>query len=825
MQLRCCIPLVPAQAGMDRKLREAGLSNRLTTRIGAVARAVFAPEMMDRRRLRQGLTRENLALWLGITALIAVFWLILADRSIPVFLPQDGRWQWFDVTVLALPAWAWVSLWLFASGLCLYPRITATALATGFALYYIYAAANGSPLRIPGVAGDVARFPHLPIYAYHYFLPLFIALTGVLSFVFYPARAGSPRDRLSAADIVLCLATVITTFDFVWNFAERGDRAGLVEWNDVFFGTVIAIIAVEMCRRVLGLVLPLLGVLFFFYTWLGPYFPQALSHRGFVYDEVIAYLYSDSGIYGTIASVFATYVFLFIVFGAILSKTKVGDVFIDLAFALVGRFAGGAAKASVVSSGLIGSIVGSGAANIAVTGTFTIPLMRRSGFSPQYAAGVEASASIGGGLMPPIMGSAAFLVAAFTEVSYGYVAMVSLVPALMYFYLIYMSVHYRACRQGIAGLPREELPDFRTVIRKDGYRLLPVVLLIALLIVGFSPFYAAFWAIVSALAISCLRPDTRLVQLPAPLADLLGWGGAPADAPAQPRTPLARYGGLIAGAAVLAGMPLLVGASLGDAIFFALCAAVLLSSPRLIEALSQGAVSSVVIGATAGIMGIVLAGVTMPGLALRFPAIVLEYAGGSLPLAILLIAIASYILGMGMTITAAYVVLAILAVPALMALGVPELNAHLIVLWLSQDSALTPPFALGAFIAAGLAGADPVRTGFVSVMLAKALYVVPFLMAYSPILMDPGTPWWDILLVWVTSFIGFLCLAIAIEGFFRRKLLWWERLLFASAALLLFFQVWWMKAAAIAILALALAVHRLYNPPHLAPPAPRPAPV
>ncbi len=796
----------------------------MSERIGSAVRAIFAPELIERRTLRQGFARENLVLWLLVTALVAAFWLLLAGKSIPVFLPQNGRWQWFEVTVLALPAWAWLSFWLLASGLCLYPRFAATSLAVGFALYYIYAAANGSPLRLPGASGDLARFPHLPIYAYHYFLPLFVALTGILCFVYYPARAGSPRDRLSAVDVVLCLATVITTFDFVWNFAERGDRAGLVEWNDVFFGTVIAVISIEMCRRVLGLVLPLLGVLFFFYTWLGPYFPSALSHRGFVYEDVIAYLYSDSGIYGTIANVFATYVFLFIVFGAILSKTKVGEVFIDLAFALVGRFAGGAAKAAVVSSGLVGSIVGSGAANIAVTGTFTIPLMRRSGFSPQYAAGVEASASIGGGLMPPIMGSAAFLVAAFTEVSYSYVAMVSLVPALMYFYLIYMSVHYRACRQGIAGLPREELPDFRTVMRKGGYRLLPVALLIALLIVGFSPFYAAFWAIVSALAISCLQPDTRLIQLPAPVADLIRWGGAPAGAPEQAQTPLARYGGLAAGAALLVLMPAFAGASIGDAVFFAICAALLLSSPRLSEALAQGAVSSLVIGATAGIMGIVLAGVTMPGLALRFPAIVLEYAGGSLPLAIILIALASYVLGMGMTITAAYVVLAILAVPALMELGVPELNAHLIVLWLSQDSALTPPFALGAFIAAGLAGADPVRTGFVSVMLAKALYVVPFLMAYSPILMDPGTPWWDIVVVWVTSFIGFLSLAIAIEGFFRRKLLWWERVLFGCAAFLLFFQLWWMKAAALAIMALGIALQRLYNPPHLAPPPPRPAP-
>ncbi|HET9492226.1 MAG TPA: TRAP transporter fused permease subunit [Methylomirabilota bacterium] len=788
---------------------------------GAV-RFVFAPEMKPRRRLRAGLVRENLALWALVSGLILVVWLALAERSFQLFLPHYAGWQWVEVTVLRVPTWAWLVFWVVASGLCLYPRVTASGLAMGFALYYVYAAANGSPVRLPAGGGELFRFPYLPIYAYHYFLPLFILLTGVLTFVFYPARDRSPRDRLSGADVVLCLVLMIATFDFVWNFAERGDRAGLVFWNDVIFGTALTIISVEMCRRVLGLVLPLVGMVFFAYAWLGPYFPEALSHRGFPYNEAVAYFYTTDGIYGTIANVFATYVFLFIVFGVMLEKTKVGDVFVDLAFALVGRFRGGAAKASVVSSGLVGSVVGSGAANIAITGTFTIPLMKRSGYMPHYAAAVEAVASIGGHLMPPIMGSAAFLVAAFTEASYPYIALVSLVPALMYYYSVYLAVHYRACRRGIGGLPAEELPDFKVLMKKDGYLLLPVALLILLLVIGFSPFYAAFWCIASALTIGCFRDDTRLVQLPAPLADRLGWGGAPRPRPGEILSagPRARYGGLAAGGALLVGLPALFGLSIGSAVFFAVAAAILFSSPRLIDALVQGSVSSLVIGATAGIMGIVLAGVTMPGLALRFSAVVLEYAGGSLPLAIVLCAIASYILGMGMTITASYVLLAILAVPALVELGVPELNAHLIVLWLSQDASLTPPFALGAFIAAGLAGADPMRTGFTCLKLAKPLYILPFLMAYSPVLMDPGTAWWEILLVWVTGFAGFFCAATALEGYFRRRFMWWERGIFLTAALAFFFHVWWMKVAAVALMALGIAVQRLYTSPDLVAPPP-----
>jgi TRAP transporter 4TM/12TM fusion protein len=773
----------------------------------------FMPEMSARRALREGMTRENIVIWAVLTGTLLAVAVLLAGSTLTLYLPHYYSWQWVDVTVLDLPLWAWAVAWVLISGLCFYPRVTTTSIAVVFSLYYVYAAANGAPIRIPGV-GRVFNLPYLPIYAYHYFLPLFVAFSGVLVFILYPARKGSPQDRLSFVDLLACVAIFASTFDFIWNFAERGERAGLIHWNDVVFGVLMTIVSIEMCRRVLGMVLPALGLIFLAYTIFGQYFPDALAHRGFPFNEVISYLYSTAGIYGTIASVFATYVFLFIVFGAILQITKVGDVFIGIAFALVGRFKGGAAKASVISSGLVGSIVGSGAANIAVTGTFTIPLMKRSGYKPHYAAGVEATASIGGHLMPPIMGSAAFLVAAFAEVDYATVALVSLVPALMYYYSVYMAVHYRACRIGISGLTADQLPSFSEILRQDGYRLLPIGLLILLLIMRFSPFYAAFWSIMAAIAVSCTREDTRLLQLPAPIANLIGHGGTPEPQESEtvPTGIVSVWGGIAAGILILLASPI-VGMSIGVAAFFAVSAAILFSSPRLINALAHGATGSLVIAATAGIMGIVLAGVTMPGLALRFPAIVLEYAGGSLPVAIVLCAIASYIMGMGMTITAAYVILAILAVPALVELGVPLLNAHLIILWLSQDSSLTPPFALGAFIAAGIAGADPTRTGFASVMLAKPLYIVPFLMAYSPILMDPGSAWWDILLVWATGFVGFFCLAVAMEGFFRRPLSWWERLIFTAASIAFFFQLWWVKILALAFLAVGVAFQTLIKAP------------
>jgi len=769
---------------------------------------LFKPEIKSPRILSEGLTKGNLGL-LGIFSIVVLLLsVVLTDQTFRLYLPHYADWQWVEVTVVRLPVWSWLMIWGIGAGLCLIPRITAITLGVAFSLYYLYGAVNGATIHLPAGGAELFKMPYLPIYAYHYFLPLFIAFSGMLVFTYYAAGGRSPQTRPSAFDIVLCLLTLASTFDFIWNFAERGEREGLIHWNDVVFGTVMTIVSIEMCRRILGLILPLLGVLFLAYTLYGVSVPEALAHGGFGYDEVISYLNSESGIYGTIANVFATYVFLFIVFGAILQQTKIGDVFVDIAFSLVGRYKGGAAKAAVVSSGLFGCIAGSGAANIAVTGTFTIPLMRRSGYAPHYAAGVEATASIGGQLMPPIMGSAAFLVAANTDIKYGYVALVSFVPALMYFYSVYMQVHFRACKVGIAGLSREELPSFAKVMKKDGYRLLPVALLILLLIIGFSPFYAAFWAIVGAVAISCCNENSRQIQLPNPIAALIHWGGTPTPEEGEKvhKGPIVDWAGIVTGIVLMIGLPVFFDMSWSSASFFAICATVLFSSPRLIHTLSQGAIASLVIGATAGIMGVVLAGVTLPGLALRFPAIILEYSQGSLPLAILLCAIASYVMGMGMTITAAYVILAILAVPALVELGVPLLNAHLIILWLSQDSSLTPPFALGAFIAAGIAQSDPTRTGFTSVMLAKPLYVVPFLMAYSPILMDPGTPWWDIVIVWATGFMGFYCLAVAMEGYFRRELTWMERTLFMGAAIAFFFQIWWIKVAAVALLALGVAL-------------------
>ncbi|MYA98013.1 MAG: TRAP transporter fused permease subunit [Nitrospinae bacterium] len=661
-----------------------------------------------------------------------------------------------------------------------------------FAAYFLFGAVNGSftvfgPRSLKLVQ---LEFPYIPYYGEQFSLPIFICFTSVLTFLLYPCRENSPQDRPSGFDLLWCVLSFVVMCEFMYFYDDRGARAGIVEWNDVVFGFAAACLVWETCRRVLGLVLPIVAVVFLFYDWAGPIFPGLLSHKGAEFGYVMGYLYSQSGIYGVITRVYAQVVFIFLIFGALLQATRVGDVFVDLAFALVGRFKGGAAKASVVSSGLVGSIVGSGAANIVITGTFTIPLMKRAGFRATYAAATEAVASIGGHLMPPIMASAAFILAAMTETPYYKVALVSLVPALLYYLSVFMSVHYYASKNNLQGLSKEELPDFWGVLKKDGILLIPIVLLIMLLILQFSPFFAGFWAIVAAIVVSTIKQKCWY---------LLG------------------VQAVVFVASILYG---------GDAVYLYLLLGCFLAwrhqeARRIMseigDAFVTGSVNSLVIGATAGVMGLVLTGVTHPDLAQKMTAIILSYSHNILWLAVALVALASYILGMGMTITASYILIAILAGPALMDFGLSMFTAHMIILWLSQDAALTPPFALGAFVAAGVAQCDPMRTGFISLKLAKPLYVVPLLMAYTPILING--PWDQVILVWVSAALGFICTSAALEGYFLRILTTFDRCLMGAAGVALFWNGMWYKTTGLSLMIVSI-VMQLMRPKDFATPAP-----
>ena len=665
-----------------------------------------------------------------------------------------------------------------------------------FAAFFIYGAVNGAIVFFgpQGLTPFQLQFPSLPFYNDHYVLPLYILCTAGLIFLLFPARMGkSPMDRPTIVDWAWCLVSLGIFVDYVIGFEYRASMTGAApRWNDILFGGLVTLIALECCRRVLGWILPVISFLFILYDWdlIGPHMPgDLLLHKGYAFSEVLTMAYGAEGIYGVVTRVYANLVFLFLIFGAFLQFTKVGDILTDLAFAVVGWSKGGPAKAAVFSSCLVGSVCGSGVANIAITGTFTIPMMKKAGYKPEYAGAVETVASIGGHIMPPVMGSGAFLIAGFTETPYSYIALVSFMPGILYYLSCFMGVHFRAGKRGLRGLRREELPNFWTILKRDFLLLLPILILVVLILVQFSAYFAAFWSLVSAVVCYAIKRKQWFV--------------------------------LAHGAAVLVTSMILPGWLF---VFLAAAVASCLFNPEARDFLKEialtfalGSTTSLIVAATAGVMGIILGGMTHSGLGLKLPQVILSYAYGYLWAALLLCAFVSYLLGMGMTVVAAYVLLIIVAGPALQELGLSMLAAHLIVYWMCQYAALSPPFALGAFVAAGIAKGDPIMTGFHSFKLGQPIYLVPIMFAYCPaILMVAGTTWVDWIVTWVSGGAGLICSAAALEGYMLRRLNVWERLVLLVATVLFMWYspietpaLYWTKVAGLAILGGSLYLQHL----------------
>ena len=380
---------------------------------------IVSPDPAPRRIFTPGFQKEGLPIWAVLTVLFVLYQLFVGGKTLNLFLPDEVSWSWHDVHLPRLGIWISSVCFIYTTGICLFPRISVWLSTIVFSGYFLYGAANGAqvdlllgfaePLNsllrhiMPDTAKEALpwlwgtfKFPAIKYYSFQYYLSLYIFFTGTLTFLCFPARQGAPSHRPSAVDILLFVASLIMLINYIVNFADRGQRAGIIEWHDVIMGFLAIVVSVEMCRRLLGWVLPSLAIIFALYCLLGNLIPGRLSHSGFSFNELTSFVFGTEGVYGAVANVYASYVFLFILFGAVLEMTKVGDVFVKIAFAAVGHLRGGPAKAAVVSSGLVGMIIGSGAPNIVITGTFTIPMMKRAGFMPHFAAAVEAVAATGG---------------------------------------------------------------------------------------------------------------------------------------------------------------------------------------------------------------------------------------------------------------------------------------------------------------------------------------------------------------------------------------------------------------------------------------------
>ena len=536
------------------------------------------------------------------------------------------------------------------------------------------------------------------------------------------------------SDILYALASVAVVYYWIHEFEVLNYRAGAETHLDAMVSIVGIILSLEVCRRVLGWSMTFIGISMFVYGYLGPIFPDIIAHRGFGIERLCTALYlTTNGVFGVMANVLATYVILFIFFGAFLHKSGAGKFFIDFPLALAGRTTGGPAKVAVIASAFFGSVSGSAIANTVSTGAFTIPLMKRAGFKPHVAGAIEPSASIGGMFLPPVMGAGGFLMAELTETSYAYIMMIAIFPALLYFFSVFCMIHFEAKKQGLKGID-DEFPHWKEVLKKQWYYSLPLIIITILMIIGKSPGMAAFWSALSCIVVSWVRQDRKV-----PFKDWLIF---------VPFTILfimiVSLGYIAIPVQTLFGFKIQFFITLSATIWCLLVSAfrkdILMDLKGIWGAILTGANNTLIIGATLGVIGIIVGTISLTGVGLKFSDIIISLANGNLLAAIFLVALASLVLGMGVPVTAAYLITAVLAVPPLIDMGVPLLCAHMIVYWFSQDSNITPPVCVAAYAGAAIAGADPWKTGWTSFKFAKLLYVMPILFAFTPaILFQPHT--------------------------------------------------------------------------------------
>lgn len=555
----------------------------------------------------------------------------------------------------------------------------------------------------------VGILPEIQRNAVHYGFMLF------LGFLCYPLLKKRPRETLPI-DYGLALLSVAVALYLVLFEDALHARNEVPTQVDLVAAAVAIVLMLEITRRTIGYLIPVLAALFLAYgLGLGKVFSGLWNFPGVTVSRMLYRMYfAPDGIFGTIATISSTFVFLFVLFAAFLLKSGAGEFIIDLAMAAMGRSVGGPAKIAVFGSGLMGSVSGSAVANTVGTGSITIPMMKRCGFLPKFAAGVEAAASTGGQLMPPIMGAGAFIMSEWTQIPYLTIVGVAFIPAVMYFLTVAFFIHFRAKKRGLQPLREEEIPKVRDVLKRGWNFFLPIAVLMGFLIYGFTPTYSASAGIVSIVVSSWLNPHTRMG-----LRDIL-------------------------------------------------------------DALSSGARNMVSTGVILLCSGIVIGVVLLVGMGIKFSILISGLSGGSLFLTIVLIALASLILGMGLPVTASYIVLAVLAAPAMTMLGASLLSAHMLIFWYSQDANVTPPVCLAAYTAAGIAGSGPLETGLESWKLAKGLYIIPLLFCYTPILFEG--PAWQAIETAVSGLVGLYFFAAMFEGYHLGPLSWPRRIGYAAVA-------------------------------------------
>ncbi|WP_243977848.1 TRAP transporter permease [Vibrio natriegens] len=536
------------------------------------------------------------------------------------------------------------------------------------------------------------------------FRPIHISWVLVLVFLVKPTFSLNRTTLVYLLGRMIDLCCMVLTIWATWRISvfDYDDMSFLMDGlqlTDTFAGVVVIAMLLEATRRTVGAVMSWLAIVFILYAMFGSHLPDAIASKSFSIEEMIRFhIFSTNGVYGAPLGIAAGVVFTFVLFGAFLQVTGAGQFFIDCAFALAGKYRGGPAKASVIASAALGSISGSAIANTVTTGSLTIPMMKKLGYRPEQAAGIEAAASTGGQIMPPVMGAGAFVMAQFTGIAYSEILLVSIVPAILYFLSTLLYIHLMACKLGLKGMAQIE--SIKIVLVRGWHFLAPLVFITVLLMLSYSPVLVGIAGCGAILAAAMVRKSTRV------------------------------------------------------------------SLKLILQGMKEGALMALPISVACACAGIIVGVIGQTGIGLQFTQFLLAMSGGQLWSVLGLVALAALVLGMGLPVTAAYIVLSVMAVPALTDLGVSLLAAHMIVFWLSQTSNITPPIALAAFAGAGIANASPMKSAIQAMKLAQGFFLIPIMMAHGNLI------WFKefSLFPFVLSVIYTLALIVAFAGSIEGRL-------------------------------------------------------
>lgn len=557
---------------------------------------------------------------------------------------------------------------------------------------------------------------------------IFLGFIFILGFFLYPSTKRGNKKSMTVMDGILLIAGLAGVIYILLNYSViHNDRLSQAITIDYIFAIITIVILLEIARRSIGIFIPMLSLIALIYAVFGPHFPGVFGHAGFTLERLLFRVYmTTEGIFGMTFSIATTYIILFILFGAFLNASGATRLFNDLAIAIAGQRRGGPAQVAVLSSALTGTLSGSAVANVATTGTFTIPLMKNIGLKPRFAGAVEAAASTGGMVMPPIMGAAAFIMAGFLGVSYNIIILAAIVPSILYYAGLIIAIDIEAKKQGLKGMSKDSIPQVIDVLKEGGMLLVPLIVVIVTLLSGRTPIAAGFAGIIAAIIASYLtkNKENRI------------------------------------------------------------------TIKKAANALIDGARGTIQVAVACSSVGIIIAVVTMTGLGSTLAYNIIDLSGGHLSIILVLVMITCIILSMGLPSTALYIVVAVTAAPALIEAGVNPIAAHFFVFWFGALSNITPPVALAAYTASGIAGGDPMKTSWTALKLCLPGFIIPFMIAYNPIMVmqtETGgmASFGSVALVLITALIGVFLLTMSVFNFYRSTLNIIERIGFAVAALLL----------------------------------------